>query len=111
MLVMGFTLRNIPVVTDAVYINNRWSASLRNIALAIILARAGLGLDPSALQKLKGVCMRVACGPCLIEASTVALVSHFLMGLPWVWGFILGYGRKPRPLADMLHATCYMLSP
>ena len=47
MLLMGFTLRNIPVVTDAVYIDFKWSASLRNIALAVILARAGLGLDPS----------------------------------------------------------------
>ncbi|KAG7274501.1 hypothetical protein CRUP_025694 [Coryphaenoides rupestris] len=97
-----------PVVTDAVYINNRWSASLRNIALAIILARAGLGLDPSALQKLKGVCMRVACGPCLIEASTVALVSHFLMGLPWVGGgmlagVLLGFLIQYFPSVDQKH--------
>ncbi|KAJ3615213.1 hypothetical protein NHX12_018781 [Muraenolepis orangiensis] len=91
MLLMGFTLRNIPVVTDMVYIKFRWSAGLRNIALAVILARAGLGLDPSALQKLKGVCIRLACGPCILETCTVALVSHFLMGLPWVWGFILGF--------------------
>lgn len=47
MLLMGFLLRNIPVITDGVYIDFRWSASLRNIALAIILARAGLGLDPT----------------------------------------------------------------
>lgn len=43
-----------------------------------------------ALKKLKAVCIRVAVGPCTIEACTIALVSHFLMGLPWVWGFILG---------------------
>uniref|UniRef100_A0A4W5JPY8 Cation/H+ exchanger transmembrane domain-containing protein n=1 Tax=Hucho hucho TaxID=62062 RepID=A0A4W5JPY8_9TELE len=49
MLLTGFLLRNIPVVTDAVYIDFRWSASLRNIALAVILARAGLGLDGSVL--------------------------------------------------------------
>ncbi|XP_037530862.1 sodium/hydrogen exchanger 9B2 [Nematolebias whitei] len=91
MLLMGFLLRNIPVVTDGVYINFRWSASLRNIALAIILVRAGLGLDPKALKKLKAVCVRVAAGPCLMEACTAALVSHFLLGLPWVWGFILGF--------------------
>ncbi|KAJ8407491.1 hypothetical protein AAFF_G00273480 [Aldrovandia affinis] len=91
MLLAGFTLRNIPVVTDAVYIHFRWSASLRNIALAIILARAGLGLDSSALKKLKLVCLRVAVGPCTIEACTVAVASHFLMGLPWIWGFILGF--------------------
>ena len=47
MLLMGFALRNIPVVNDAVFIDFKWSASLRNIALAVILARAGLGLDPS----------------------------------------------------------------
>ncbi|XP_041838616.1 sodium/hydrogen exchanger 9B2 isoform X2 [Melanotaenia boesemani] len=91
MLLMGFLLRNIPVVTDGVYIDYRWSASLRNIALAVILARAGLGLDPKALRKLKSVCIRVAAGPCLVEACTVALISHFLMGLPWVWAFILGF--------------------
>uniref|UniRef100_A0A4W5JUD5 Cation/H+ exchanger transmembrane domain-containing protein n=1 Tax=Hucho hucho TaxID=62062 RepID=A0A4W5JUD5_9TELE len=50
MLLTGFLLRNIPVVTDAVYIDFRWSASLRNIALAVILARAGLGLDGSRKQ-------------------------------------------------------------
>ncbi|XP_078799818.1 sodium/hydrogen exchanger 9B2-like isoform X1 [Oryzias latipes] len=91
MLLMGLTLRNIPVVTDAMHIDFRWSGSLRNIALAVILARAGLGLDPKALKKLKAVCVRVAAGPCLVEACTTALVSHFLMGLPWVWGFILGF--------------------
>ncbi|XP_004549576.3 sodium/hydrogen exchanger 9B2 isoform X2 [Maylandia zebra] len=91
MLLMGFLLRNIPVVTDEVYIDFKWSASLRNIALAVILARAGLGLDPTALRKLKAVCIRVAAGPCSIEACTVAVISHFLMGLPWVWAFILGF--------------------
>lgn len=45
MLLAGFILRNIPVVTDAVYIDVRWSASLRNIALAVILVKAGLELD------------------------------------------------------------------
>uniref|UniRef100_A0A671WV32 Cation/H+ exchanger transmembrane domain-containing protein n=1 Tax=Sparus aurata TaxID=8175 RepID=A0A671WV32_SPAAU len=91
MLLMGFLLRNIPVVSDGVKIDFRWSASLRNIALAVILTRAGLGLDPTALKKLKSVCLRLACGPCLIEACTAALISHFLIGLPWVWGFILGF--------------------
>lgn len=47
-----------------------------------------------ALRKLKSVCVRVSMGPCIIEACTIAVVSHFLMGLPWVWGFILGYVTK-----------------
>ncbi|KAJ8269651.1 hypothetical protein COCON_G00122580 [Conger conger] len=91
MLLAGLVLRNVPYITDAVYIDQAWSSALRNIALAIILTRAGLGLDGSALKKLKAVCLRVAVGPCTIEASTVAVISHFLMGLPWIWGFILGF--------------------
>lgn len=51
MLLMGVTLRNIPHVTDWVFIDVKWSASLRNIALAIILARAGLGLDPTVRHR------------------------------------------------------------
>ncbi|XP_023590512.1 sodium/hydrogen exchanger 9B2-like [Trichechus manatus latirostris] len=44
-----------------------------------------------ALKKLKGVCGRLAMGPCLVEACASALLAHFLMGLPWQWGFILGF--------------------
>ncbi|XP_023697550.2 sodium/hydrogen exchanger 9B2-like isoform X1 [Paramormyrops kingsleyae] len=91
MLLAGLVLRNVPYITSAVYIDSRWSAALRNIALAIILTRAGLGLDALALRKLKAVCVRVAVGPCTVEACTVAVVSHFLMSLPWIWSFLLGF--------------------
>ncbi|XP_038128243.1 sodium/hydrogen exchanger 9B2 isoform X1 [Cyprinodon tularosa] len=91
MLLAGLLLRNIPYITDAVFIDTHWSAALRNIALAIILTRAGLGLNPSALQRLKAVCIRIAVGPCMVEACIIAVVSHFLLSLPWVWGFILGF--------------------
>ncbi|XP_077355998.1 sodium/hydrogen exchanger 9B2 isoform X1 [Festucalex cinctus] len=91
MLLAGLLLRNVPYVTDAVYVDATWSSALRSVALAIILARAGLGLDPSALRRLKAVCLRVAVGPCVVEACVVAVVSHFLLALPWVWGFLLGF--------------------
>ncbi|XP_034020167.1 sodium/hydrogen exchanger 9B2-like [Thalassophryne amazonica] len=91
MLLAGLLLRNVPYVTDAVFIHPDWSSALRNIALSIILTRAGLGLDPTSLQRLKAVCLRLAIGPCVVEACTVAVVSHFLLRLPWVWGFILGF--------------------
>ncbi|XP_062305743.1 sodium/hydrogen exchanger 9B2-like isoform X1 [Osmerus eperlanus] len=91
MLLAGLLLRNVPYITDAVYIDQTWSAALRNISRAIMLTRVGLGQDPTALRRLKAVCLRVAVGPCTVEACTVAVVSHFLMGLPWVWGFILGF--------------------
>nr|XP_003468081.2 sodium/hydrogen exchanger 9B2 isoform X1 [Cavia porcellus]XP_013006032.1 sodium/hydrogen exchanger 9B2 isoform X1 [Cavia porcellus]XP_023420097.1 sodium/hydrogen exchanger 9B2 isoform X1 [Cavia porcellus] len=91
MLLAGFLLRNIPVICDNVRIEHRWSSSLRSIALSVILVRAGLGLDSKALQKLKGVCMRLSLGPCTVEACAAAVLAHFLMGLPWQWGFILGF--------------------
>lgn len=47
MLLAGLLLRNVPYITDAIFIDTHWSAALRNIALSIILTRAGLGLDPS----------------------------------------------------------------
>ncbi|XP_073699013.1 sodium/hydrogen exchanger 9B2 [Garra rufa] len=91
MLLAGFILRNIPVVTDAVYIDVRWSASLRNIALGVILVKGGLELDGKALKKLKAVCLRLSMIPLTCEASTMAVVSYLILGLPWIWGFILGF--------------------
>ncbi|XP_032256816.1 sodium/hydrogen exchanger 9B2 isoform X3 [Phoca vitulina] len=91
MLLAGFLLRNIPVISDNIQIKHKWSSALRSIALCVILVRAGLGLDSKALKKLKGVCVRLSMGPCLVEACASALLAHFLMGLPWQWGFILGF--------------------
>ncbi|XP_023780441.1 sodium/hydrogen exchanger 9B2 isoform X2 [Cyanistes caeruleus] len=91
MLLAGFLIRNTPFISDFVQINLRWSAALRNIALSIILTRAGLGLDPKALKKLKAVCLRLAFGPCLSETGTAAVLAYLLLPLPWQWGFILGF--------------------
>ncbi|XP_062992001.1 sodium/hydrogen exchanger 9B2-like [Elgaria multicarinata webbii] len=91
MLLVGFLLRNVPLISDIVQIDVKWGASLRSIALAIILVRAGLGLDAKALKKLKAVCLRLSFGPCITEACTAAVLSHFLMHLPWEWGFMLGF--------------------
>lgn len=62
----------------------------RSIALAVILIRAGLGLDPAALRKLSFVVFRLAFAPCLMETLAIAVASHFLLNMPWVWAFILG---------------------
>ncbi|XP_060707674.1 sodium/hydrogen exchanger 9B2-like [Hemiscyllium ocellatum] len=113
MLLAGFVLRNIPVVSDAIYIDYKWSSSLRSIALAIILTRAGLGLDAKALRKLKAVCLRLAFGPCLSEACVCAVLGHYLLHLPWSWSFILGFvmgAVSPAvvvPCMLMLQKECY----
>ncbi|CAD5122438.1 DgyrCDS10862 [Dimorphilus gyrociliatus] len=92
MLITGCLLRNVPgIKTIGESINQDWSSALRNLALIVILTRAGLGLDPVALKKLSFGVIRLAFIPCLVEALTVGVVSHFLLDLPWSWGFMLGF--------------------
>ncbi|OWK07054.1 hypothetical protein Celaphus_00018575, partial [Cervus elaphus hippelaphus] len=91
MLLAGFVVRNVPFLSDVTYISNELSSTLRNTALTIILVRAGLGLDPEALKNLKRVCIRLSMGPCLMEACSTAVISHFLMNFPWKWAFLLGF--------------------
>ncbi|XP_049642491.1 sodium/hydrogen exchanger 9B1-like [Suncus etruscus] len=91
MLLAGFTVRNIPFLSNLIFVNSMWSSTLRNIALTVILVQAGLGLDPQVLKTMKGVCLRLSVGPCLAEALASAVISHFLLGFPWKWGFLLGF--------------------
>ena len=62
----------------------------RNIALVVILTRAGLGLDPKALKKLSFGVLRLAFTPCLVETVCAAVTSHYILGFHWTWGFMLG---------------------
>ncbi|KAG0726903.1 Sodium/hydrogen exchanger 9B2 [Chionoecetes opilio] len=92
MLVVGILLKSVPGI-DYVgkSIDPDWSAALRNIALVVILLRAGLGLDPAALKQLSLMVVRLAFTPCLVETLVVAVVTHFLLGFPWLWGVMLGF--------------------
>lgn len=91
MLIIGCLLRNVPRIKSiGESIDQSWSSSLRSLALIVILTRAGLGLDPVALKQLSFGVLRLAFIPCLVEATTVGITSHFLLGLPWSWGFMLG---------------------
>jgi len=62
----------------------------RQTALTVILIRAGLGLDPVALMRLKGVVIRLAFLPCVAEAATIAVASYFILEFPIFWGLLLG---------------------
>jgi len=91
MLLVGILLKNVPGIDVAKGIDPDWASALRNVALAVILLRAGLGLDPAALRKLSMMVFRLAFCPCLVETLVVAVASYFLLGLPWKWGFMLGF--------------------
>ncbi|CAL8072025.1 unnamed protein product [Orchesella dallaii] len=91
MLIVGMAIRNVPGIKFAVDLTGDVSSTLRQTALVVILIRAGLGLDPTALAKLSGVVIRLAFGPCLMEAVTIAVASHFILDFPWSWGLLLGF--------------------
>ncbi|GAB6018823.1 Sodium/hydrogen exchanger 9B2 [Chamberlinius hualienensis] len=91
MLAVGFALRNLPTVNIAEDLNPQMSSSLRNIALAVILCRAGLSLDPQKLRKLRLTFVGLSLVPCLLEACATAVAATFILNFPWLWSFILGF--------------------
>ena len=90
MLIMGFLLRNLPGLQLAGALHPGWASALRSAALAVILIKAGLGVDAAALWRLSLVCGRLATVPCVLEAAAVAVVARLLLGFGWDWAFMLG---------------------
>ena len=80
MLLAGALLANLPMVRGVGRLDPGWSRVLRSAALAVILVRAGLGLDPAKLRAMSALVFRLAFLPCLAESSLVAVVSHFILG-------------------------------
>ncbi|XP_071552280.1 sodium/hydrogen exchanger 9B2-like isoform X2 [Panulirus ornatus] len=92
MLIVGILLNSVPGVNEiGKNIDGEWSSALRNIALVVILLRAGLGLDPAALKELSFMVIRLAFSPCIIETIVVAVVTNLLLDFPWLWGLMLGF--------------------
>lgn len=67
------------------------SAPIREIALYIILFRAGLGLDRSGLKLHGSNALYMCFVPCLIEALLVAASAHYLLGLPIIESSIIAF--------------------
>ncbi|XP_054282302.1 sodium/hydrogen exchanger 9B2-like isoform X2 [Macrosteles quadrilineatus] len=90
MLITGIALRTSGFYQiSGVYVHV--VVTLREVALSVILIKAGLGLDPVALLKLSLVVIRLAICPCIAEAVGAAVVSHYILGYPWLWGLLLGF--------------------
>ncbi|XP_050100008.1 sodium/hydrogen exchanger 9B2 isoform X2 [Anopheles aquasalis] len=63
---------------------------LREMALVNIMLLAGLGLDYAALRSLFRFIMQLTLVPTVAEVTTVAILSRYLLDLPWLWGVLLG---------------------
>lgn len=90
MLLGGIAVQNLPGnLLEG--LPGSWSVALRLAALAVILLRAGLGLDIPALIDLRANLLRLAVLPNITEAVTVAMAAVILLDLPLVWGLLLGF--------------------
>ncbi|NQZ58126.1 MAG: cation:proton antiporter [Lentisphaeraceae bacterium] len=67
------------------------SSDIRNLALFIILFRAGLGRDRSGLKENGAAAIRLSIIPALTEATLVTLGAHFLFHLPLIDAALLGF--------------------
>ena len=90
MLLTGIIMKNVPPYI-ALGVDPEWYAATRSTALVVILLRACLGLNPEKLKQLSAMVFRLAFLPCLAESTAVAAASYVLLGLPWIWGFMLGF--------------------
>ena len=97
MLAMGFALSNIPWIAEHVgtKVDDDWSKAIRLLALTMILCRAGLGLNISALARLRCVVASLAILPSTLESVLVAVFSVVFLKFSWTWGFMFGYVIAP----------------
>ena len=63
---------------------------LKMICLTVILLMAGLELDPVQLKNLRSMVVRATIIPCVVEATSVAVMSKLILGFPWTVGILLG---------------------
>ncbi len=67
------------------------SEDLRQIALIVILLRAGLGISKKDLNKVGSTAIKLSCIPGLIEGFTIAFISTKILGFSFIEGGILGF--------------------
>ncbi|XP_064548895.1 sodium/hydrogen exchanger 9B2-like [Drosophila montana] len=89
MLLVGLLFQNVGWVNlDGDF--SKVTAHLRKFALTIILTRAGLEMDPQAFKKVYKTILKLGIVPWFVEFGVLAVMSHYLLGLPWIWGCLLG---------------------
>lgn len=63
---------------------------LSSVALVIILTRAGLDLDPTAINRLKFTVLKLSIIPWTTEAAVTTVLSKFLLNIGWKYAILLG---------------------
>lgn len=66
------------------------TAHLRKFALVMILTRAGLEMDHAAFKKVYMKVLKLGLVPWTMECAAMAVLSHYLLNLPWLMAWSLG---------------------
>jgi NhaP-type Na+/H+ or K+/H+ antiporter len=93
MLLMGFVIRNAcdEISHGSFALEKKISSSLRGLALAVILIRAGLGLSLADLRRLWGTCLAMSTIPATVEAVSGMCFACWFFGFDLKWGLMLGF--------------------
>lgn len=67
------------------------SADLRQLALIVILLRAGLDLKLEDIKPVGFTAVKMSMIPALLEGFTIAVISTFLLGFTFIEGGMLGF--------------------
>ncbi|XP_050509177.1 sodium/hydrogen exchanger 9B2 isoform X2 [Diabrotica virgifera virgifera] len=89
MLFTGIALQNLNIVnidSSFSHLNKHLSA----VALVIILTRAGLDLDPTAVNRLKFTVLKLSVIPWTAEACLTVILAKFWLGTSWKYSILLG---------------------
>ncbi|KAJ3311393.1 Sodium/hydrogen exchanger 9B2 [Blyttiomyces sp. JEL0837] len=89
MLLAGVLLRNTKAVQE---IPPQISSKLEVIAIAVLLARTGLGISIPCIKKDAKAVLSLGILPCIVDACCGSLVAHFLFGMNVLWSVTLGLG-------------------
>ena len=73
-----------------IYIQLKFFCSSSNLALAVILTRAGLGLDQDAIRKRLGAIMSLALFPTLGITIFITITARSMLDFPWLFSAALG---------------------
>lgn len=94
-LCAGFVLRNLPPAAHKTaalqLLSTGWSKSIRAVAIAIVLLKAGLGLDLSTVRAYGFAVPAMAVLPSLLESLVGAGIATALFDLPFLVAWILGF--------------------
>jgi hypothetical protein len=95
MLISGLILRSLPPASpnEAPLQNlvSWWSKDIRAAAMALVLLRAGLGMDISAVRVYGAALPIMATLPTLIESVIGAAFASYLFGMPYTLAWVISF--------------------